>query len=472
MDKLRKSFLISILVVLCMALVLTGCPTEEADPVLESIAVTTQPTKLTYAVGETFDATGMVVTATYDDDSTVTVAAADYTVTGFDSTAVAEDKVVTVTYQGKTATFTVDIITNIKQAGTATGVAEKSGTYTAYLGGEACQVTLTSAKVDGTEKITDAVYIGTAKQNGNLEDSSYDLVWNAYDSFYGTTGLGDAFTLVYTFTEKSLGASNWNNFAFALMDSTNVENVWYLRADNWSNSVLSAYPSVDYTGSTFDFTTYSNEAFYNHYLKDKTLTLTVVKDVDGVTATLNDGTSDIYFAKAMKKQSYTVSLGGEVSKIDISSVKINAVEKLTEPVSYGVKNEDGTYTLAFGVNHYTVSEDLSLTEDWTVEVTFTQESQYANNWSAYNFAIKNNAEGGEWVCRADNYAWGVLPGFGDFDTDHWLGMSNTINWDAYASNFADKTLTLKIVKTATNITATLNNGGDAAVWTCVNPATE
>ena len=51
----------------------TATITVNPASVLSSIAVTTVPTKTTYNVGETFDATGMVVTATYTDNSTADV---------------------------------------------------------------------------------------------------------------------------------------------------------------------------------------------------------------------------------------------------------------------------------------------------------------------------------------------------------------------------------------------------------------
>lgn len=47
-------------------------------PTLESIAITTPPTKTAYTVGETFDLSGMVVTATYSDGTTATVTGYDY----------------------------------------------------------------------------------------------------------------------------------------------------------------------------------------------------------------------------------------------------------------------------------------------------------------------------------------------------------------------------------------------------------
>ena len=79
------------------------------DVTLVSIAVTTQPIKKTYIVGEAFDPTGMVVTATYSDNTTapVMVDASNFT---YDFST-AGSKIVTIAYQGETATVTVTINT-------------------------------------------------------------------------------------------------------------------------------------------------------------------------------------------------------------------------------------------------------------------------------------------------------------------------------------------------------------------------
>ena len=53
----------------------TATITVEAAPTLSSIAITTAPTKTVYTEGDTFDATGMVVTATYSDASSDDVTA-------------------------------------------------------------------------------------------------------------------------------------------------------------------------------------------------------------------------------------------------------------------------------------------------------------------------------------------------------------------------------------------------------------
>ena len=81
------------------------------DPQLESIAVTTQPTKTQYNINEPLNTAGMAVTAYYSDGSSETVPSGNggYTTSGFSSTT-AGSKTVTVTYKGKTTSFTVMVV--------------------------------------------------------------------------------------------------------------------------------------------------------------------------------------------------------------------------------------------------------------------------------------------------------------------------------------------------------------------------
>lgn len=76
---------------------------------IASIDITTEPTKKAYKVGEALDLAGMVVTATYTDNSTSVVNINHVSCTGFNSSAAAASQTVTVTYLGKTDTFTVSI---------------------------------------------------------------------------------------------------------------------------------------------------------------------------------------------------------------------------------------------------------------------------------------------------------------------------------------------------------------------------
>ena len=72
---------------------------------LTSIAVTTKPSKLSYTEGESFDKSGMIVTAYYNNN--LSEAVSNYTVSGYSSTI--GTKTITVSYNGKTATFDVTV---------------------------------------------------------------------------------------------------------------------------------------------------------------------------------------------------------------------------------------------------------------------------------------------------------------------------------------------------------------------------
>jgi hypothetical protein len=78
---------------------------------LESITIIAPPAKRIYTIGDTLDISGMVVTGTYNDNSTAELTITPDHISGFDSSAEATGQVLTVTYAGKSTTFTVDIVT-------------------------------------------------------------------------------------------------------------------------------------------------------------------------------------------------------------------------------------------------------------------------------------------------------------------------------------------------------------------------
>ena len=72
---------------------------------LANIKITKKPDKLTYLEGDEFDVEGMVVTAYYNNDTSEIVSG--YEISGYDS--LPGIKTITVTYNGKTATFEVTV---------------------------------------------------------------------------------------------------------------------------------------------------------------------------------------------------------------------------------------------------------------------------------------------------------------------------------------------------------------------------
>ena len=83
-------------------------------PVLTSISITTQPDKTAYAVGGSFDSTGMVVTATYDTGKTKEVTGFTFSSQTFSS---AGTKTVTISYTENGITKTASLSVTVIQVG-------------------------------------------------------------------------------------------------------------------------------------------------------------------------------------------------------------------------------------------------------------------------------------------------------------------------------------------------------------------
>ena len=78
-------------------------------PTVTSLTITSLPTKLAYLLNEEIDLTGLEVTANYSDETHHVIDNSVLTITGFDSSKVAEEVVVTITYAEKTVTFVVSV---------------------------------------------------------------------------------------------------------------------------------------------------------------------------------------------------------------------------------------------------------------------------------------------------------------------------------------------------------------------------
>ena len=100
--------LITAMLALGLAAGITACKPEPDEPELTKIEVTAKPSKTEYFVDDEFDATGLKVKAVYSDGTKEDVTK-DAKLSGFNSSTAADSQKITVTYEGKTATFTVKI---------------------------------------------------------------------------------------------------------------------------------------------------------------------------------------------------------------------------------------------------------------------------------------------------------------------------------------------------------------------------
>ncbi|MBQ0003561.1 MAG: bacterial Ig-like domain-containing protein [Treponema sp.] len=133
---MKKLFGIGAAVLCSLVVLFTGCSSPSApstpEPVLDKIEITTEPTKKEYFVGAAaLDLAGMKVTAIYSDGNTKDVTT-EVTTSGFDSSKAVESQTITVTYGGKTATFTVKIKESQPYSFHDTVTALPSGTTGSY----------------------------------------------------------------------------------------------------------------------------------------------------------------------------------------------------------------------------------------------------------------------------------------------------------------------------------------------------
>lgn len=120
---MKKTAVIMIAVIMTVitALSLTACA-KQGESELAGIEITKMPDKTDYVAGETFDDTGMVVTATYKDGATKVVT--DYTVDKTTRLKIADKKAV-VSYNG----FTAEVNITVSQAVVASIEVDESATY-------------------------------------------------------------------------------------------------------------------------------------------------------------------------------------------------------------------------------------------------------------------------------------------------------------------------------------------------------
>ncbi len=227
---------------------------------LVSIAVKTNPTTMSYRVGQTFNSTGMVITLTYDDGTTAecssgyTTDCDEYIFTEADKAI--GSKVVTVNFEGKTTTLTVEVteflgfesgryfIANSDQTVALTG-AESSSTP--------IQTAVSSAVAFDFERVGDWTYSVSV----TIDSTKYYLLNNsAADS-----GNNSQIRVIEKPT-VTLASTNW-----VLDPQTSGDHAGtYLMKQNTTGSVY-RYLSAFSNTSTSDWRGYVSTASGDPYIK-------------------------------------------------------------------------------------------------------------------------------------------------------------------------------------------------------------
>ena len=152
---------------------------------LDSIAVTSQPTKLTYLEGkDALDVTGGKITLYYNNDSSEEVDITVDMVSGFDNK-ITGSQTLTVTYKGKTCTYDVEI--DVKQLASI-AITQKPNKYSYLLGEEVLDVT--DGKItlyynnDTSEEVTMTTDMVTGFDNTVLGTQTLTVEYGGFTDVY------------------------------------------------------------------------------------------------------------------------------------------------------------------------------------------------------------------------------------------------------------------------------------------------
>jgi hypothetical protein len=212
-------------------LALAGCSgsnNETTTPTLVSITAAT--TKAAYSVGQDLDLSSITVTGTYSDCSTKAIAISSVTIGGYDKTQ-AGVQTLTVTFEGKTATFAVTVTApSVNAQAPSISVQPQGGTFGL---GATVTLSVTATSPDGgtlsyqwysavsggiwtaIENATGASYVPSTAVDGSI--SYYARVTNTNNSLSGTkTASVNSGTVTVTVSPVPAGTPGSGVFTFTV----------------------------------------------------------------------------------------------------------------------------------------------------------------------------------------------------------------------------------------------------------------
>ena len=337
---------------------------------LVSISVKKQPTKLVYEIGEEFDAAGLEIEAVYSDESTDLVEG--YSLSTPDMST-AGTKTITVTYQGKTVTFTITV--NNPNVATVIGYGEQTtavshpGTWYFWNDQEWCG----SKVVVPDNGVT--LLNGVLEANYTVESGACD--WG-FQLFYKDPALQSGVKYKQTFSIKSLVATEIITINGTYELEANVEK--QMEIHYWQTDDISFKASIKAVAGQTNTLTIKNLAVEQSLVLDAPLNVAV------------DEEYKITFVEAQHATSYEVKLTDENDQV-IEGFEHKAVTKGAE--IEGLKNlPEGTYKL-----YIRSLGDGFVTSEWTKtpvlvvvgSVTVDPFSKYSGATKTFAFGTKDDA---------------------------------------------------------------------------------
>lgn len=270
---------------------------SEAAATLVSIAVSGDYQK-SYYKGDGYNPDGLVVTATYDNQTTKVIDEDAYEVTGFDSTTTGE-KTLTVSYQGKTATFKV----------TVTDVPKVTVSFSVTVNG-------IDAYADEHQKI----YLSTEMGGSATSWKTYEMSQSTENQNVWTVSVEDieidqAYEYTYWYGGETTQDVDWTYGHETDSEGAKLANRSLLVKENAHAATDVAY-------------------FVVPVLEDKIVTLTVTPKVqttaDGTATPIENNNLFLYAYNSADRDTVAFTNNGDGTYSKQLTVKVNSVDKSGE----------------------------------------------------------------------------------------------------------------------------------------------
>lgn len=212
--------------------------TAPAEKPLASIAITGEPTKVAYATGESFDPTGLVVTATYEDESTANVTA-DVAWT-FEPA--------TFTVVGKNIEVAVKAMYKEMEATTTATVSVAKAPLKYFI--DLTKDETTTATTEKIEWAKDVVTVSGVQANGGTAANNY---------YPGTVGKTYTSTRFYTYSTLTFAPKAGITISSVVYEATNKNYANVMGSSKWTNATVKVEGEKVVITPTDGTTTFSAE---------------------------------------------------------------------------------------------------------------------------------------------------------------------------------------------------------------------
>ena len=355
---------------------------------LSKIEVTTQPTNKTYYVNDVFDPTGMVVTATYSNNSTAVIA---NNLLSYKTTALsASDSTFTINYNGKSTSISLTILEAnvVLNASTLSGIAGGTGSLIAtpnnFRNTGSMEYTWTSsnttvARVSGSGSSVTIEY----RSNGNST-----ITCSASDGSQTATATCSVTVsaLTVSLSPNSLSLVAGSTGTFTITTNGTINNV---SSGTTSVATVDSNHNGDPTGTSVTVTAVSNGSatitVQVKYGDDTYASATCSVSVSALYVTLSP--TSLSLTVGGSNGSFTISTNGTIDSVvssatSVATVSTSGTTVTVTPVAAG--NSTVTVTVSNGGNTDSATCAVSVKSSATT---------HTNKWTASSGAISATTSG-------------------------------------------------------------------------------